>query len=528
MKRLWSAAALLCAVALNIGQAFAASYPTPLVGLFDTVSGKMIGLAPDGVAGAPVQTPMLIGADTEQPQFQRAGAVHSAKSIAAARLAYDTSTLFTENWTDTSAWGNGGATATQVSAGKLYGGSAPGGTSGLNHAFVASAQGLYAVVTVNHVTGGGGGVIVGVSSDAAGAAPTAGGGAAFGLYIRGSNTTPQQISSGTFSDLTTEPTTTAGTYIVTVSVDATYISVVAYQTSTGATIRTRRLRAGFNVNNLYVFNSCTTALSGQSIGTVSGRQALASTASEVNQRVLYSGDGTNDWQLWLPSGFDSRAPVPLVIGFHGNGSDQNHWATNANGIVVKDALVGAGYAFLGVTYAANKSTWGAQASLDAYVAAYNWARKFVPIESVSFYANSMGGIESELTLADRRIPGVVAWVGTSPTANLADNYTGGGGQFTAVINTAYGITDPSQYAAATAGHDPALLSPAAFRGLPMLFLAATDDTTVSKANNADLLASRLTRYSNVTLQTGITGGHSFNFAPYTSQIVSFFDAARLK
>lgn len=440
-----------------------------------------------------------------------------------------------EQWANLGNWVLATGTNLQVSGGKLYANGAGGNSAANRSLALASGDTARLVAKVNTVgtLNRSGGIIVGVNKDAAGAAPSAGGSNSFGIYLRSNNATAQQMDSGAATDLTGQPAMlTDKSYVVTVSVDATYISVVAVETSAGTELRCRKTRAAFgSVNNFFVFNSDANTLTGFSIDRLGARKAVASVGSAVEafgERVHWSGDGTNDFKLHLPTSYDSRKPLKLVMCFHGNGSDENHWATNANGKTVKDALVAAGYAVLGCTYAANKSTWGAQVSLDAYVAAFNRAASLYPVGSVCFYANSMGGIESLLSLAERRIPGVCAWVGTSPTTNLADNYTSSGAVangFPALIDTAYGINGGNPYATATAGHDPMLLPVSAFRGIPMLFLAATDDTVVAKASNTDVFVAKLGSANATTVQAGITGGHSFSFSAYTSQIVAFFNAA---
>lgn len=470
-------------------------------------------------------------ATTTPTPFTINAATQAARSLAASQIAYaDTaSTRLDEQWVNLANWTLFGTPGMQVSAGQLYS-NGSGANAGANRGVgLAATENLRAVFTVNYLSGGAsGGLIFGVSSDVSGAVPTSAATTAFGLQFRSSNTTPQSWSAGSGTDLSTQPVLVSGAYTVTITVDQTYISVVAVRVSNGEEIRARRLRAGFAVNNLYLFNGDNRQLTGISVARYGASKAIGSLgAVELTaERVQWSGDGTNQFKLHLPTSYDSRKPLTLIMGFHGAGADENHWTTNTNGKLVKDACIAAGYAFLGAT-GPNTSSWGAQSGLDGYLAAYNWFRGLYPLGAVHFYANSMGGIESLLSLAERRIPGVVSWVGTSPTANLLDNYTGGGGAFTGSINSAYSISSSNTYSVATAGHDPYLLDASSFRGVPMLFLAASDDVTVAKAANTDLFSAKVSGPNTVTVQAGITGGHSFSFAPYTTQIVSFFTASML-
>jgi hypothetical protein len=81
------------------------------------------------------------------------------------------------------------------------------------------------------------------------------------------------------------------------------------------------------------------------------------------------------------------------------------------------------------------------------------------------YGNSMGGLESLLTLAERRIPCILASLVTVPVTNLAASHADA--VSTTTIRTAYGMaSDGSDYAAKTSGHDPLLMKGWQFRGLP--------------------------------------------------------------
>lgn len=121
----------------------------------------------------------------------------------------------------------------------------------------------------------------------------------------------------------------------------------------------------------------------------------------------------------------------------------------------------------------------------------------------------MGNTEALLTLSQGRVPGVVAYIGTVPAVNLAAAYANAA--FTASIKTAYGIaSDGSDYAAKTAGHDPALLDPRLFKRVPMWALVATDDTALKWTP----FAARVAAYQGEVITVPTTGGHS------TSQIAA--------
>lgn len=450
-------------------------------------------------------------------------------SLANSRAGYEdtASTIFTEAWASASANWTQGANPCQVSGGVLYAGATQGAGSGQNKSYALSAsENLRAVFVVNLVTGGSsGGLAIGVSSDTAGGVPGAAAANAFCLYFRSFNTTPQQISSGAFSDLTGQNAFTSGTYIVTVTVDQTYISVVATKTDGTTEIYARRLRSGFTVNNLYIFNSDTRQLTGHGAGLCSARKGLQTITPRTHgegsaKTVSWSGDGTNSWMVFLPDGYDSRKPLPVVMCFHGSGTNETAWISNGNYSALQRACVNAGYIVVSVSLNSSQTTWGNTASTDAYYAAYKYVRDNYAIGPVAIFANSMGGIESLNALAANKIPGVVAWVGTSATTNLLDNYNNA--TFTSSITSAYGIG--GDYATKTAGKDPQLLPEYSFRQLPMLFITPTDDAVISSPNNALTFIPKMQAVCPLVTSTLTTGGHSFAIGPFLSQITSFFNA----
>jgi len=187
---------------------------------------------------------------------------------------------------------------------------------------------------------------------------------------------------------------------------------------------------------------------------------------------------------------------------------------------MQKALINAGYIVLSCNFNANGSTWGNTSSTLAYYQAYLYLKRNYSISSICIYANSMGGIESLNALNENNIP-CNAWVGTSPTFNLANNHNNA--MFTSIIESAYSCTGTT-YPTLTAGRDPALMNAMAFRCVPMMILAALDDATVSKPANGDALAVAVQPYSYELVKIDVpSGGHSFAISPYTAQMVAFFN-----
>jgi hypothetical protein len=462
----------------------------------------------------------------DQTRMHALGATDRDRSRALARVAYEDAASLTESWANLTAWTLAGTPGLQVSGGKAFS-TGQGGGSGATRPWALGTTGTGRAVFnyTRAAAPGTGGVIIGVSKDASGATPSAGGGNAIGIYLKGGNNT-QVMNQGTATDIPVTGILPAGNYIVTVTVDAVNISLVIVKTDGTNEQRAKVARAGFNIQTLYVFNSDANQLTGSSIGALGARQAIATVTPRagiegVGRTIHWSSNAGNNCKLELPPAYDSRTPVPLVIAFHGNSSDENLFTDNAGQKTVGDALVNAGFAVLSAAYSPGTSTWGAQGSLDAYYAAYKWTRDNYAIGPVALYGNSMGGIESLLTLAERRIPGIVAWVGMSPAFDLANAYANA--TFTATINAAYGIPGSGTYAAQTAGHDPALMAGSAFRGLPMRAWAATDDATVPKVNNADPLMALVAPFAVEGSVVATTGGHSFDMSTYVAALVAFLN-----
>jgi hypothetical protein len=474
--------------------------------------------------------------------------VANSRSRLASRAAYDASrsngysqaaaavaTRFTEAWVDLTQWAVTSASV-QVSAGKLFGVT---GGGGANHSFrVPPGQTARAVFRVNYVGTGtaGNGVFVGFNRGAAGAAPAAGGAQSRGLYFRvGAGASDGAVN--TMSDGAQTATSATGlgtsTWIATVTVDENWFSVSATAATGGAprvVARWARDDAAYPLNNLSIMINDARGLTGCSVeaiteATLGGANSAFSTgntltASQASPCVHWGSDNGDNFIVMTPPGYDSRKPTPAAILFHGNGSDELHWLSNSNGKAVADQFIANGYVVIAAANTGSVSTWGAQAGIDAYTRAYQYARDHYNLGPVVFYANSMGSIESLVTLAAETIPGVSAWMGSVPTFDLAENYANA--LFTATIKSAYGIaSDGSDYAAKTSGRDPKLLDPLLFRGIPMWMIIATDDVAVTPAANGQALYAAVAS-TNPATKVEVTGGHSTaSIASNASAMVSW-------
>jgi acetyl esterase/lipase len=204
-----------------------------------------------------------------------------------------------------------------------------------------------------------------------------------------------------------------------------------------------------------------------------------------------------------------------VIWVHGNNGDYHDITTGPTGQITqaaacRDALTNAGY-IIATTTTRSTTNWGNQASVDDIADLYNYCASHYNIADVLLIGQSMGGLDSLLSLSEGKIPAVRGWLGVYPVCNLANLYTNAG--FTGLINTAFGITGTGTltYANLTFGHDPLLKWGNVFRNVPMRFYASAADTLVPKSSNADLLAALVlgsTRENSVVVCSGNHGDPS--------------------
>lgn len=461
----------------------------------------------------------------EQNWLMRDYLISTAKS----QNGYTDNPVVTESWNDLSAWTTAATPGVQVSGNKLFSTGSGGANSGANYSYAMGADDQVRAVfrlTVPSI-GTSGGIMIGVSKDASGAVPTSSGGAAFGLYFS-SNGFLFIMDNGTTTAPAETTTYTAGDYIITLTIDKTYISVSSVKTDGTQEACARKLRSAFAVNNLFVFNSDSRGLSGMYIQKFSFRKGLQTVAPRLNlegvtKTIQWTGDGTQSFRIYLPKTYDSRVPNPAVICFHGNGSSEADWSINANMKTMQKALVNAGFVVLTCAVDANKMTWGNTTATAAYYEAYKYLRSNYAISSIAFYANSMGGIESLNTLMENKIP-CCSWVATVPTFSLKNNYDNS--MFTSIITNSYAIYNGATYDGKTSGRDPAINvknNPFVFRSVPMMILAPPDDTSVSKTENADKLAAAVKSTSTELIAIDVpSGGHSFDITPYTDTMIAFF------
>lgn len=466
---------------------------------------------------APSRSASLVSGDALRAISQRS----KSHTQANARNAAAVSTVAVEDWADLVGWTPAVAGGVVVSAGKLFAGAPVSGKNKATFPLNRAANGRFrAVFVVDHIvnepTGSSGDVIIGFSTDAANAVPSTG---AAGMYAVSVSTTDTKgvrgFTSGASVNLSSytngSPT---GVYTFTLTIDDTHASVAVRRDSGADEYFMRWPLSSFTPTTLVIFNSDVRGLTGSSVrGFSTVREITSIPAFQTAPAPLshFSISGSVGLRVTTPIGYDATMPTPAVVMFHGATSDDGHWGTNTNGKAVADAFLAAGFIVIAAGHLTNKVTYGAQASLDGYARAYDLARANYNIGAVVYYGNSMGGIESLLSLSQAQIPGVAAWIGSVPTASLYACWSPASGFLdrTSEIRNAYGIaTDGTDYAVKTAGHDPLLVDPELYRGVPMLAVVATDDLSVDYTRNWIPFSEKMTPHVTEIQTIWATGGHS--------------------
>jgi pimeloyl-ACP methyl ester carboxylesterase len=453
----------------------------------------------------------------------------AARSVAAAKAAWDNGEQLkiTDVWADVTKW-TGGANKPTVSGGYMVAQASPGAGSGMTLIGATIKPWQNAIfqceVVLDNVANSGG-IIIGWSKDADLATPAASAANAYGLYAKGQTISSMNLGSETAITVP-DSAPGSGTFLCTAALDESYVSITLSKKSTPSKQYRFRLARPANTDLIpFVFNSCSQTT--KKVGPLQFKAGFAS--ADRSTGIVRNGctivttvvNGANI-KVAAQEGYDSRIPRPVIMQFHGNGSDENLFSDNGAQQAAYEAFINAGFIVCSARYSSSGSTWGAQASLDAYVELYRYLIGHFAIGPIVFYANSMGSIESLLCINEGRIKGVVGYIGHSPTYDLAANYANA--TFTTTIDNAYGITgvSPNTYAEKTAGHDPALFDATAFRGLPMVIYAAEDDMVVSKSLNGDALYAKVRSISVEAVNvSGITGGHSFSTSAYASSMVEY-------
>lgn len=213
----------------------------------------------------------------------------------------------------------------------------------------------------------------------------------------------------------------------------------------------------------------------------------------------------------IPTSYSSVTGAPLVIVCHGTGQDHTCIAVGA-----VPALEAGGY----IQSASDQhgTNMGSPDAVQDNVDLYNYAVANYTITRVVIWSVSMGGLSGLNTILDGRIP-VRGWLGTYPMVNLLWAWQNG---WAGNIKTAFGFSNNADYAARTAGYDPALALAAQYAGKWFRWYASYGDATVPQVSNTDVVRL-LTALGVENALVECTGDHGdashYNLTDY----VQFFD-----
>jgi alpha-beta hydrolase superfamily lysophospholipase len=382
-----------------------------------------------------------------------------------------------ESWSSTSAWYP--TTAARVSGGAAFAPSDSNTQAMTRTGWTVNANQTARMEGVLNAVVGANGTytLAGFSYDASGVTPASGFtkvAGAIGVYNNNVVFVTQGVVTVLGWGIYPGNLTTSGAYKYTVEVGPSYIFATLTSTGSGQLyVWYNEFNPGYrstlpagSILIPWVYLGDSSVLTGSNLGLMSVKLGPASSRkgfgiSPLNNFYSYTSTKLTGLSAGLsgqamvicPPGYDSRAPYPAVLCFHSSGGRVNDYIFSTQKLPITLALLAAGYILiLGCSNSASDSSWGNQHALDAYVAAYVYARDNFNIGSLCVLGGSMGSIESLLTLAERRIPDIMASVIFSPAYSQLDCYIEGqAGGFPALMNAAYGTTTDALNAATVAG-----------------------------------------------------------------------------
>lgn len=224
---------------------------------------------------------------------------------------------------------------------------------------------------------------------------------------------------------------------------------------------------------------------------------------------------SGDYRFRYLPGFSALNKVVLYT--HGAGEDEDAPVVDALKIPTINAFLKEGWGVISALAAGEN--WGNQASLTDYYALIAWAKTIYNFTNVVIFAQSMGGCSGlQLFMTDSQFNKLLGIYPVCNLRNMFDAVT-----YKAAIKTAFNFSNDADYATATAGHDPMLLSGASLGGRKMELVASAADTVVSKTNNTTLYNTNFGALATITVITA-TGNHgdTSHFSPLRD--VMFLDS----
>ena len=225
----------------------------------------------------------------------------------------------------------------------------------------------------------------------------------------------------------------------------------------------------------------------------------------------------------IPASYKPGIQSRWVLYNHGSGQSGLDISTNHHDSCLVNALVQAGYVVIASDYKIDTCWGNSQCVTDIAAVQERW-KAYLNLRPTPYViSESMGGMVTWNAIAHGTLS-PLAVVGLYPACNLANMYNGGTGPFSTPIQEDYGFSDPSGFAAATAGYDPMLVPASEFTDFPIMMWASYSDTTILRSENEDPFAARVNAAGGNAIIITSRGRHgdASNFAPQA--VLSFFDA----
>lgn len=262
--------------------------------------------------------------------------------------------------------------------------------------------------------------------------------------------------------------------------------------------------------------------------TVFQKNSITSGGLKTN---LGSGSTADNVAVIVPSTIPNNSSgVKVCFYFHGVGDDYISHISSVSGATgtatlmrgIVEALLADGWIIISSDGGAITNNYGNPPSNTASINALTWIKSIVNVTNVVCLGQSGGGLSSLRQAA--QYSGISHWYGIYPLVNLAWSYTGSGNAFQAGLNTAYGSSDQASFTAASVGCDPLQFPLGQFSGKKFRMTASPSDTLVTKADNSDALATRITGTAASVVVVSTTGNHGdpSNFIP--SDVITFFNS----
>ncbi|QDH47710.1 minor tail protein [Gordonia phage Mellie] len=177
--------------------------------------------------------------------------------------------------------------------------------------------------------------------------------------------------------------------------------------------------------------------------------------------------------------------IPIVVYTHGNGGPPNQFSSYGEWKGLRDWLIDNGWAYVECT-GGGATSWGNQASRDAYEAALTYVDGQIDTGKVVVLGRSMLGLVAYWLASQSSViaPRCVGLIINSGTTDLTYRYSVANTTDKANMRTAYGAADDAEFATNSVGFDPMLFPESVWNGRKVLQMWGTADTTVPPANHA--------------------------------------------